>query len=77
MGIIDSATVRLSCPACGLVESSRIMDSGNRWSGSDWDLPSFRKFRATVTGGHKVEPEVVGTCLGCGTSADAATGYGP
>ncbi len=75
MGTIDSATITLTCPGCGLVEASRILDRGNAWSGSDWGLPSFSKFDVTLTGGQKTEPDVKGKCPNCGTTADVSTVY--
>ncbi len=75
MGIIDTATITLTCPGCGLVEASRILDKGNAWSGSHWGLPSFTKFDVTLTGGGKTEPDVEGTCFDCGTSARVSTAY--
>ncbi|WP_300678478.1 hypothetical protein [Nocardioides sp.] len=76
MGTIDSATITLTCPGCGLTESDRILDKGNGWSGSHWQRPTFKKFHATVTGSEKTDFDVSGTCPTCKVSADVDTRYG-
>lgn len=75
MGIIDSATITLTCPNCGLNEARRIRDKGSGWNGSYWDVRSFTKFDATVTGGYKEEPEVSGICPQCKVDAEVSTRY--
>jgi len=75
VGIIDSATITLSCPQCGLTESSRIVDKGSGWSGSSWQRPSFDRFEVTVTGGDEDEPKVVGVCTQCKVAAEVSKRY--
>ncbi|MDQ4113709.1 MAG: hypothetical protein M3306_21820 [Actinomycetota bacterium] len=75
MGTIDSATITLTCPQCGLTESDRIRDKGG-WGGSHWDLPSFTKFDVSIGGSIKTEPTVSGTCPQCKVAADVDWRYG-
>ena len=75
MGIIDTATVTLTCPKCGLTEGSRIRDKGNGWSGSHWDWPSYTKFNVTLGGSVKTEPTVAGKCPQCDVEADVDWKY--
>lgn len=65
MGTIDSATITITCPQCGLTESDRILDKGNPFGGWDWGKPTFTKFETQVTGGGKEEPEVRASCPTC------------
>jgi len=76
VGTIDSATITLTCPKCGLTESDRILDKGSGWNGSYWQVPSFGEFEVSVTGGYKVEPDVIGVCPQCKVTAGVSTPYG-
>lgn len=76
MGTIDSLTITLTCPQCTRTESARILDKGSTWSGSHWQVPSFRSFEAVVTGGGKQEPEVTATCPECEVAAKVSERYG-
>lgn len=76
MGTIDSATITLTCPSCGLTESNRILDKGSGWSGSHWQAPTFMKFDASISGSAKTDYDVTGTCPACQVAANVATQYG-
>jgi len=76
MGVIDSATLTVTCPNCGLTESDRIRDKGSGWGGSYWEKPEFAKFDTTITGSHKTDFTVKATCPKCNVEADVSTQYG-
>lgn len=75
MGIIDTATITLTCPDCGSVEPSRIRDKGNGYSGSSWETPSFRKFDVSISGSPKTDFDVTGKCSDCGVDAVVSHKY--
>ncbi len=72
MGVIDDISIIISCSVCHMKETVRAVDMGNRWSGSDWWVPSFVEFTVTVCEGRTGIPQVTeATCLTCGAAAAA------
>ena len=75
MGIIDTATITLTCPECCLSESSRIRDKGSGWGGSHWETPKFEHFHVSISGSPKTDYEVSGKCPKCDVSAEVGHQY--
>ena len=75
MGYIDTATVTLTCPECGLTESSRVLDKGNGYSGSYWQAPTFKKFDARAAGNPRDDYTVTGKCRTCNVDAHVGHEY--
>lgn len=78
MGTIDKLWVKLTCPGCGVSETSSALDKGSGWGGSSWgSFGSFESFHVAASGGDKREPEVTSaTCKACNASASVETQYG-
>lgn len=69
MGIIDDHDVKAICPACGLTETTRIVDKGSAY-GSRWREPALKKFEAKLVDHTTLSPSFTGTCRACGETAD-------
>ena len=75
MGIIDTATITMTCPSCGATEASRIRDKGNGYSGSAWESPKFEQFETSISGSAKTDYTVTGTCPTCHVAAQVTHDY--
>lgn len=75
MGIIDTQTITLTCPNCGVTEDSRIFDKGSGYSGSWWQMPSFSLFAVQVTGSRETDFTVTGRCVKCDVDATSESRY--
>lgn len=77
MGIIDKLSITLTCSRCGATEESSILDTGSRWSSSNWSCPRpFTQFDVIYKGGGKDEPSVDSAqCKVCGNAASVKTTY--
>jgi ribosomal protein L37E len=75
MGIIDTQTITLTCPQCGVAENSRIRDKGNGYSGSWWEMPAFSKCEVQISGSRETDFTVAGQCRKCGVNARAESRY--
>ncbi len=72
MGYIDKVTYNINCPNCGAQETVKILDKGNRYSGSDWQSgPSLSSFNVSWTQADFSEPEISTiSCKQCGTKPE-------
>lgn len=69
MGIIDAANVTATCADCSSSETARVLDKGDRYSGSWWGVPSFQGFDIGVASKKAPHPDYSGSCKGCGGPA--------
>ena len=77
MGTIDKTVYKLTCPQCGISETSSVLDKGSGWGGSCWDeKTSFSKFKTEWNGGGSQEPKLtLAACKACGGSATVESRY--
>jgi hypothetical protein len=75
-GTIDSATITLIWPELrpdGVRAHSR---QGERLGRFPLGVPTCHKFEVTITGGLRLEPEVIGVCPQCEVVAEVRIRYG-